>query len=138
MEAAHAAEGWTAMTGHARAQVLFYLAENLFARKEEFGSRLSQQLGVSASEAAKEVNLSIERIYRYAALADKYDGNVHHTTLRNVTLAMPEALGVMGVVCPEHAPLLGFERPQFQRFIAQYLLPPLLQQRNAGVPVGLG
>ena len=108
VEAAHSAEGWTAMTGHARAQVLFYLAENLFARKEEFGSRLSQQLGVSSADAEKEVNLSIERIYRYAALADKYDGNVHHTTLRNVTLAMPEALGVMGVVCPEHAPLLGF------------------------------
>ncbi len=108
VEAAHAAEGWTAMTGHARAQILFYLAENLFARKSEFASRLSQQLGASSREAETEVNLSIERIYRYAALADKYDGKVHHTTIRNVTLAMPEALGVMGVVCPEQSPLLGF------------------------------
>ncbi len=108
VEAAHAAESWSAMTGHARAQILYYLAENLFARKEEFATRLSQQLAVAGRDAIKEVDLSIERIYRYAALADKYDGNVHHTTVRNVTLAMPEAFGVMGVVCPEHSPLLGF------------------------------
>ncbi len=59
-------------------------------------------------EASKEVDLSIERIYTYAALADKYDGRVHHTTHRNVTLAMPELLGVMGVICPDESPLLGF------------------------------
>ena len=108
VEAAHTAESWTAMTGHARAQVLFYLAENLEIRKDEFANRLIQMLGVSKSEAAKEVNLSIEQIYIYAAYADKYDGHVHHTISRNVTLAMPEALGVMGIVCPDDAPLLGF------------------------------
>lgn len=107
VEAAHAAESWTGMTGHARAQVLYYLAENLAVRKDEFVSRLIQMLGVSKVEATKEVNLSIERIYTYAAHADKYDGNVHHTTSRNVTLAMPEALGVMGIVSPNHSPLLS-------------------------------
>ena len=96
------------MTGHARAQVLYYLAENLFARKDEFVNRLVQMLGVSKKEATKEVDLSIERLYTYAAHADKYDGKVHHTTSRNVTLAMPEALGVMGIVCPNHSPLLSF------------------------------
>ena len=108
VEAAHSAESWTAMTGHARAQVLFYLAENLEIRKDEFAGRLIQTTGVSESEASREINLSIERIYVYAAYADKYDGHVHHTTSRNVTLAMPEALGVMGIVCPNDAPLLGF------------------------------
>lgn len=107
VEAAHAAEGWTGMTGHARAQVLYYLAENLYTRKDEFVNRLVQT-GISKAESIKEVNLSIERIYTYAAHADKYDGNVHHTTSRNVTLAMPEALGVMGIVCPNHSPLLSF------------------------------
>jgi aldehyde dehydrogenase (NAD+) len=57
---------------------------------------------------AKEVQASIERIYSYAAWADKYDGQVHHTTQRNVTLAMPERVGVMGIVCPDVSPLLGF------------------------------
>ncbi len=108
VETAHAAESWTTMTGHARAQVIYYLAENLAIRKDEFADRLIQMLGVTKSEATMEVSLSIERIYIYAAHADKYDGHVHHTTSRNVTMAMPEALGVMGVVCPNHAPLLGF------------------------------
>jgi aldehyde dehydrogenase (NAD+) len=33
---------------------------------------------------------------------------VHHTPLRNVTLAMPEAVGTIGIVCPDEAPLLAF------------------------------
>lgn len=108
VEAAHAGESWTGMTGHARAQVLFYLAENLAIRKNEFAARISDLTGATSGKAMEEVNLSIERIYSYAAMADKYDGNVHHTISRNVTLAMPEAIGVMGIVCPEDFPLLGF------------------------------
>ena len=52
--------------------------------------------------------LTIERIYTWAALADKYDGHVHHTPYRNVTLAMPEPIGVLGIVCPDNPSLLGF------------------------------
>jgi len=108
VEAAHAGSKWTSMTGHARAQVLYFLAENLAARGDEFVARLQQSIGVSDADAQKEVELSIQRIYTYAAMADKYDGNVHHTITRNVTLAMPEALGVMAVICPDEFPLLGF------------------------------
>jgi len=108
VEAAHAGSKWTSMTGHVRAQVLYFLAENLAARGDEFVARLQQSIGVSEADALKEVELSIQRIYTYAAMADKYDGNVHHTITRNVTLAMPEALGVMAVVCPDEFPLLGF------------------------------
>ena len=84
------------------------MAENLEIRKEEFAGRIVQMTNQSNSEALKEVDLSIERIYTYAALADKYDGMVHHTIHRNVTLEMPETLGVMGIVCPDESPLLGF------------------------------
>ncbi|MBS1545456.1 MAG: aldehyde dehydrogenase family protein, partial [Bacteroidetes bacterium] len=108
VEAAQGAEGWTAMSGHARAQIIYYIGENLYARKDEFAVRVKQLTGGTQSQAVREVELSIERLYRYAALADKYDGNVHHTTVRNVTLAMPEAIGVLAVICPDHAPLLGF------------------------------
>ena len=107
VEAAHRASGWGRGTAHQRAQVLYYLAENLAARAEEFGHRLAQFAGDQAS-AAREVTLTIERIYTYAAWADKYDGAVHHTPFRNVTLAMPEAIGVLGIVCPDVFPLLGF------------------------------
>jgi aldehyde dehydrogenase (NAD+) len=106
VEAAHKASGWARATAHNRAQVLYYLAENLSARADEFGRRLAA-FGDEGS-AEREVSLSIERIYTYAAWADKYDGLVHHTPYRNVTLAMPEPLGVMGIVCPESWPLLGF------------------------------
>jgi aldehyde dehydrogenase (NAD+) len=53
------------------------------------------------------VALSIERLYAYAAWADKWDGAVHHTPFRNITLAMPEALGVLGIAAPDDPPLLG-------------------------------
>lgn len=62
----------------------------------------------SLESAEEEVEKSIERIYTYAAFADKYDGQAHSTVQRMVTLAMPEAVGVMGIVCPDENPLLGF------------------------------
>jgi aldehyde dehydrogenase (NAD+) len=108
VEAAHACTSWAGMTGHAKAQVLYYIAENLSARAAEFAARIVQMTNLSMSDADKEVQTSIERIYTYAAWADKYDGHVHHTTQRNVTLAMPERVGVMGIVCPDESPLLGF------------------------------
>jgi len=108
VEAAHRASGWARTTAHNRAQVLYYLAENLASRAEEFSSRLHTLVGDTREIADREVELAIERLYTYAAWADKWDGQVHHTPFRNVTIAMPEAIGVMGVVCPERMPLLGF------------------------------
>ncbi|MEA2724129.1 MAG: aldehyde dehydrogenase [Gemmatimonadales bacterium] len=107
VESAHKAGGWAHATAHNRAQVLYYLAENLAARADEFGRRLAESSG-DPGAAAREVELTIERIYTYAAWADKYDGRVHHTPYRNVTLAMPEPIGVLGIVCPDDSPLLGF------------------------------
>jgi aldehyde dehydrogenase (NAD+) len=107
VEAAHkAAAGWSRATAHNRAQVLYYLAENLAARADEIGARLAAASGDSDS-GSNEVALTIERIYTYAAWADKYDGLVHHTPYRNVTLAMPEPIGVTAVICPDGWPLLG-------------------------------
>jgi aldehyde dehydrogenase (NAD+) len=107
VEAARAAAGWTRGTAHNRAQVLYYVAENLAARADEFAQRIASLTGERA-EAGREVEASIERLYSCAAWADKWDGYVHHTPFRNVTLAMPEALGTMGVLCPGELPLLGF------------------------------
>jgi aldehyde dehydrogenase (NAD+) len=106
VEAAHAAAGWSTVTAHLRAQVLYYVAENLAARAKEFAARLDDLAG-SSGRGGAEVEASIQRLYDYAALADKWDGAVHRTPFRNVTLAMPEPFGVIGVVCPDEAPLLG-------------------------------
>src|SRR5712672_3001576 len=65
VEAARKAEGWGKATAHNRAQVLFYVAENLSQRREEIASRLSAVVGKKQAEA--EVTLGIERIFSYAA-----------------------------------------------------------------------
>jgi len=106
VEAARKAEGWGKATAHNRAQVLYYVAENLSQRREEIDSRLSAVVGKKQAEA--EVSLGIERIFSYAAWADKYDGAVHNPPFRNVALAMKEPIGTVGVICPADAPLLGF------------------------------
>ncbi|WP_395661007.1 aldehyde dehydrogenase family protein [Aestuariivirga sp.] len=107
VEAAAKASGWSSATAHNRAQVLYYIAENLSARADEFTARL-RAMGQGAKEAKAEVAASLARIFWYAAQADKYDGRVHATKSRHVTLAMNEPWGVMGLVCPNEMPLLGF------------------------------
>jgi aldehyde dehydrogenase (NAD+) len=106
VEAAHKAEKWAKTPAHTRAQILFYIAENLIQRRSEIAARLAQVVG--EDQASAEVEYSIERIFTYAAWADKYDGSVHNPPMRNVTLAMNEAIGAVGIICPTEAPLLGF------------------------------
>jgi aldehyde dehydrogenase (NAD+) len=108
VEAAAKASSWSSVTAHNRAQVLYYVAENLAAREAEFASRLAVLTGQSSEAAGREVAAAIARSFWYAAWADKYDGAVHATKSRQVTLAIPEPWGVMGVVCPDEAPLLAF------------------------------
>lgn len=105
VEAARKAQpGWARMSGHGRAQILFYIAENLSLRAEEIASRLASMTG-EPGEA--EVEATISRLFAYAAWADKHDGAVHHTPIRGVTLAMNEPIGTVGIAAPEEFPLLG-------------------------------
>jgi aldehyde dehydrogenase (NAD+) len=106
VEAAHKAEGWGKATGHNRAQVLYYIAENLSQRGKEIAERLSAVVGRRQAEA--EVSVGIERIFSYAAWADKFDGAVHNPPFRNISLAMKEPIGTVGILCPIDTPLLGF------------------------------
>jgi aldehyde dehydrogenase (NAD+) len=107
VEAARKAEGWSGMTGHARAQVLYFLAENLELRSAEFAARLADT-GMTRSLARQEVSTSVERIMHYAAWADKYDGAVRAPASRMLALALNEPWEVIGICCPDEAPLLGF------------------------------
>jgi len=108
VEAARKAEGWSSATAYNRSQVLYFLAENLAAREAEFRARIGALGGRSEASSRAEFELCLRRIYSYAAMCDKYDGRVHATPFRNVTLAMREPLGVIGIVAPEEAGLLGF------------------------------
>ncbi len=123
VEAARKAQaGWGARSAHNRAQVLYYLAENLAARGEEFITRLAVFSG-DAEDAAAELDATVSRLFSYAAWADKWDGRIHATPYRSVTLAMNEPLGVVGGVCPDERPLLGLVS----------LLAPLAATGNAAV-----
>ncbi len=108
VEAAAKAESWANTSGHARAQILYYCAENLSARAGEFAARLRVMTGSGKAAAAREVQAAIERLFLYAAWADKFDGAVHNPPLRGVVLAMNEPQGVIGIGCPDEAPLLAF------------------------------
>ena len=107
VEAASKAGSWSRTTAHLRAQILYYLGENLSVRATEFSDRLISLTGTGKDEAQREVQRTIERLFYYAAWTDKYDGHVHQTPFRNVTLAMPEPWGVVGIVCPAEQPLLA-------------------------------
>jgi aldehyde dehydrogenase (NAD+) len=105
VEAAHAAlGGWSKATGHNRAQILYYIAENLATRSTELATRISAMTG---SDGEAEVEASVRRLFTYGAWADKYDGQVHQVPLRGVALAMNEPIGVMGLAAPDELPLLG-------------------------------
>jgi aldehyde dehydrogenase (NAD+) len=101
-----AAEGWAKSTAHNRAQILYYIAENFSQRGEEIAGRLARVVG--AKQARREVTTCVERVFTYAAWADKFDGAVHNPPVRNISIAMNEAIGTVGVLCPADAPLLGF------------------------------
>jgi len=105
VEAARAAKGWAGTTGHLRAQILYYIAENLAARKDEFAARINRMTG--GRSGAKEVDVSVNRLFTYAAWADKFDGRVAQVPLRGVALAMRAPCGVIGAICPDDHPLLG-------------------------------
>jgi aldehyde dehydrogenase (NAD+) len=106
VEAARKAEAWGKATAHTRAQVLYYCAENLSQRRDEIVRRLTAVVG--EKQATAEVDLGMERIFSYAAWADKFDGAVHNPPFRNIAIAMNEPIGTVGVICPREAPLLGF------------------------------
>ena len=108
VEAANNNKNWQIRNKHNVAQIIYFIAENMEIRKIELRDRLMELLCLSKNDAINEVEESIFRLYHYASMSDKYDGRVHHTPFRNVTLAMPEAIGTLGIILPDEYPLLAF------------------------------
>ena len=108
VEAAAGATGWSKASGHARAQVLYYLAENLAARSDEFAARLKAMTG---SDGAAEVEASVSALFDAAAWADKFDGAAKGVPLRGLALALREPVGTVGLIAPDAMPLLGLLAP---------------------------
>jgi aldehyde dehydrogenase (NAD+) len=125
VSAARGAKAWADATGFNRSQVLYYFAENLSARADEFSARLASLTGASPKAAREEVELSVERLFYFAGMADKFEGRVHQPPARAVTLALHEPVGVVGIVAQDDQPLLGL--------IA--MIAPALAMGNAVVAV---
>ncbi|WP_300531843.1 aldehyde dehydrogenase family protein [uncultured Mameliella sp.] len=105
VEAARGAGGWAKATAHNRAQVLYYIGENLSARAGDFAALIDRLTG--DDNGAAEVEASVNRLFTAAAWADKFDGGVRSVPMRGVALAMNEPCGVIGALCADEAPLLG-------------------------------
>ncbi|MDO6584165.1 aldehyde dehydrogenase family protein [Salipiger sp. 1_MG-2023] len=104
-EAARGASGWANAPAHTRAQVLYYIAENLHARADAFATLSDRLTGMA--RGADEVSLAVDRLFTAAAWADKYDGRIAQAPLRGAALVMRQPCGVIGALCPDEAPLLG-------------------------------
>ncbi len=105
VEAARAASGWSRSSGHGRAQILYFMAENLSARANDFASLVNDLTGTTRGTA--EVETSISRLFTWAAWADKAAGRAVDVPQASMALALREPVGVIGAICSDEAPLLG-------------------------------
>ena len=94
-------------TNFNRAQILYYLAENLQDRKKTFSSLLSSLIGISQKDAEKEFDQSIERLFYFGAMSDNFEGTIHNPPIRGLTLAVKEPIGVVANILNDDYPLLS-------------------------------
>ena len=75
VECAHKAQpGWGKRAAHNRAQIVYFMAENLEIRREEIAKNLSEVSGEPLADSLQEVDDSISRLFYWAAYSDKYGG----------------------------------------------------------------
>jgi len=67
---------WGKRAAHNRAQIVYFLAENLEQRRTEFAQCLATLTGGTEEAGLREVDLSIKRLFHWAAYDDKYGGSV--------------------------------------------------------------
>ncbi|XP_076445387.1 aldehyde dehydrogenase family 16 member A1-like [Babylonia areolata] len=103
-----AVAGWSKRAGHNRAQVLYYIAENLETQREQLMQCLSSMTGQPDEGCRAEVSRALERLFFWAAYCDKYGGSVQEVPMYGRVYESNEAVGVIGVACPDSQPLLAF------------------------------
>lgn len=107
--AAHgAAASWGKRAAHNRAQIVYYMAENLELRRSEFAAQIASVTGRTMEDCLNEVDLSINRLFYWGAYADKFGGTVQETNLYGATVCIREPVGVVAIACPDEFPLLAF------------------------------
>lgn len=109
VEAANKAAGWSTSTGHLRSQILYYFAENLFARGDEFAA-LIDTFRTDGPSGATELQAALETIFECAAWSDKFDGDVRNVPMRGLALSLNEPIGTIAAFCSNDHALLGLVR----------------------------
>jgi acyl-CoA reductase-like NAD-dependent aldehyde dehydrogenase len=99
--------GWSGKTPYNRGQVLYRVAELMEGRREQFVEEV-RRAGATDPEAG--VDAAIDRWVWYAGWADKIHhilGTVNPVAAPYFNFTIPEPTGVVGIVAPDDAPLLG-------------------------------
>ena len=99
--------GWSGKTPYNRGQVLYRVAELMEGRREQFVDEV-RRAGATDPEAG--VDAAIDRWVWYAGWADKIHhilGTVNPVAAPYFNFTIPEPTGVVGIVAPDDAPLLG-------------------------------
>lgn len=108
--AREALDGWFGRSAFNRGQILYRMGEMLEARKDGFVSQLVDSLGYSKDEAESEVQTAIDRLIWYAGWSDKFEqvfGSTNPVASEHFNFTLPEPTGVIALMAPENAPLLG-------------------------------
>jgi acyl-CoA reductase-like NAD-dependent aldehyde dehydrogenase len=98
---------WSGRTPYNRGQVLYRVAELMEGRRQQFVEEV-RRAGANDPEAG--VDTAIDRWVWYAGWADKIHhvlGTVNPVAAPYFNFTIPEPTGVVGIVAPPDAPLLG-------------------------------
>jgi acyl-CoA reductase-like NAD-dependent aldehyde dehydrogenase len=102
--------GWSGRTGFNRGQILYRLAEMIESRRHTLAAQLVADADYSAEEAERELDACVDRLVWYAGWGDKFTqfaSTVNPVSAPYFNFSTPEAVGVVVIVAPRHAPLLG-------------------------------
>ncbi len=108
--AINAQSTWCKSCHHARAQILYFLAENFDVRKADFVDLLAFAYQ-SLQKADAEVRKTTNCLFRAAAWADKFDGQVHSAAFSGLVYTRNDPVGTLGIVCSPDQILLGCVAP---------------------------
>lgn len=103
-------DGWSSKTAYNRGQVLYRVAEVLEDRRAQFVESVRQCEGLTARQAERVVDESVDRLVWYAGWADKITqvlGGANPVAGPYFNLSSPEPTGVVAVVAPQASSLLG-------------------------------
>ncbi len=93
-----AQSGWAGATSYNRGQVLYRIAEMLEGRRDQFVEEIRAGEGVSARNAARQVDQAVDAWVWFAGWADKYAqlaGNANPVAGPYFNLSVPEPSGVV-------------------------------------------